>query len=249
ARVIQYSGETKVRTTREHVSDFGYASGFQTLFEHVMTLVPTNEIIEKALRTQAPLYPELAMRELIANMLIHQDLTIQGTGPTIEIFDGRVEITNPGLPLIDTNRFIDSPPISRNEKLARAMRVLGICEERGSGWDKIGFEVEFHQLPAPLIETTETHTKVVLFAPRTLTKMQKDDRIRAVYLHACLRSVVHQQTTNSSIRQRFGISDNNAATASRLIKEALEAGSIVPYDPGAGKRAMSYVPYWAVTDA
>ena len=35
----------------------------------------------------------------------------------IEIFEDRLEITNPGLPLIDTARFVDHPPVSRNEKL------------------------------------------------------------------------------------------------------------------------------------
>lgn len=246
-RVIQYAGESRVRTIREDVMRLGYAVSFQILFAHVTSLLPTNEIIEKALRTTTPLYPDLALRELIANMLVHQDLTISGTGPVIEIFDGRIEITNPGVPLIDKARFVDLPPISRNEKLARAMRIIGICEERGSGWDKIGFEVEFHQLPAPLIETTDSHTKVVLFAPRPLTKMQRDDRVRAVYLHACLRTVIHQQATNSSIRERFGLSPGSAATASRLIKEALEAGALIPYDSAAGKRAMSYVPFWAET--
>ena len=244
-RVIQYADDTRVRTVREQAGRLGYAAGFQGLFAYVSNLLPSNEIIEKALRRTEPLYPDLALRELLANMLIHQDLSATGTGPTIEIFANRLEITNPGVPLIDTRRFIDSPPISRNEKLAKSMRQMRICEERGSGWDKVMFEVEFHQLPAPLIETTDQHTRVVLFGPRRLRDMQKDDRIRAVYLHACLRYVTRQQATNSSVRARFGLPDSSAPTASRWIKEALDAKSIVPYDPHAGKRAMSYVPFWA----
>lgn len=245
-RVIQYAGRTRVRTVKEQVGQFGYASGFQGLFTYVSNLLPSNEIIEKALRRTEPLYPDLALRELMANMLIHQDFSLRGTGPVVEIFEDRIEITNPGTPLIDTRRFIDSPPQSRNEQLAKAMRQMRICEERGSGWDKIMFEVEFHQLPAPLIETTESHTRVVLFGPRKSSEMQRDDRIRAVYLHACLRFVTRQQATNSSIRARFGLPDTSAATASRWLKEAVEAGMIAPYDPHAGRRAMSYVPFWAV---
>lgn len=245
-RVIQYADKTRVRTVREHVVGVGYAAGFQDLFDYVTNMLPTNEFIEKALRRTEPLYPDLALRELMANMLIHQDLSMRGTGPTIEIFENRVEITNPGVPLIDTQRFIDSPPQSRNEQLARSMRQMRICEERGSGWDKIMFEVEVHQLPAPLIETTESHTRVVLFGPMKTSQMQRDDRIRAVYLHACLKFVTREQATNSSIRARFGLPASSAATASRWLKEALDAGMIVPYDPSAGKRSMSYVPYWAV---
>ena len=53
----------------------------------------------------------------------------------IEIFEDRMEIMNPGVPLVDTQRFLDNPPRSRNETLASLMRRVGICEERGSGVD------------------------------------------------------------------------------------------------------------------
>jgi predicted HTH transcriptional regulator len=44
----------------------------------------------------------------------------------VEIFSDRVEITNPGRPLLDTNRFIDLPPRSRNEALA-ALSSAELC--------------------------------------------------------------------------------------------------------------------------
>lgn len=243
-RVIHYRGDARIETLREQVGAYGYASGFEGLFRFIMNLLPHTEVIDQAFRRDVSLYPPLAIRELVANMLVHQDLSLPGSGPTVEIFENRIEITNPGAPLIDKARFIDSAPLSRNEKLARAMRQMYICEERGSGWDKVAFEVELNQLPAPLIETTDAYTRVIVYGPMPLNKMQRDDRARAVYLHACLRYVSHQQTTNSSIRERFGIAKNNAATASRLIREGVEEGLIRPYDPKAGRRAMSYVPFW-----
>jgi predicted HTH transcriptional regulator len=125
------------------------------------------------------------------------------------------------------------------------MRRIGICEERGSGWDKVVFQTEFYQLPAPLPEATEDHTRVVLFAPRPLSRMDKADRIRAVYLHACLRYVNREYLTNTSVRERFGIEPQNIATASRLIREGVEDGAIVAYDPDAAPKLMRYVPFWA----
>ena len=91
------------------------------------------------------MFPELAIRELVANAIIHQDFTLSGTGPMIEIFSDRMEITNPGIPLVDTQRFLDSPPRSRNEGLASFLRRIGICEERGSGIDKVVFQTEVAQ--------------------------------------------------------------------------------------------------------
>jgi hypothetical protein len=98
------------------------------------------------------MFPELAVRELVANALIHQDLFVTGAGPMVEIFDDRIEITNPGEPLVDTQRFVDTPLKSRNEGLASLMRRFRICEERGSGIDKVVQQVELFQLPAPLFE-------------------------------------------------------------------------------------------------
>ena len=54
---------------------------------------------------------------LLPYMKIHQDLSISGTGPVVEIFDNRIEITNAGIPLVNIDRIIDNPPKSRNEKL------------------------------------------------------------------------------------------------------------------------------------
>jgi ATP-dependent DNA helicase RecG len=247
-RVIQYNGNSRIETIKEQVGSYGYANGFQGLISYVSNLLPSNEVIGQALRQTVKMYPDLAIRELIANALIHQDFSLSGTGPMVEIFSDRIEITNPGIPLIDPLRFVDSPPVSRNEQLAAIMRRMGVCEERGSGWDKIVFEVEVHQLPAPLVETTANHTRVVLFSHRDLKDMDRADRVRAVYLHACIRRVIHQKVTNTSVRERFGIAPQNSAKASRLIKEAMEDGMIVPRDPLAARKLMEYVPWWAAPD-
>lgn len=246
-RVIQYRGNNRLETLREQVGTKGYASGFEGMISFINSLLPANEVIGQALRETVTVFPELAVRELVANALIHQDFFITGAGPMVEIFENRIEISNPGEPLVDTNRFVDSPPKSRNETLASLMRRMRICEERGSGWDKVVAMTEVYQLPAPLVEATGESTRVVLFAPRPLSKMDKADRVRAVYLHACLRYVNREHLTNASVRQRFGIEPRNIATASRLIREAVEAGFVVPYDPGAAPKLMRYVPAWAAS--
>ena len=135
-RVIQYRGPSRIETLREQVGNKGYACGFEGLIGFINGLLPSNEVIEEAIRKTVPSFPELAVRELVANALIHQDFLVTGAGPMVEIFEDRIEITNPGVPLVDTQRFVDSPPRSRNEALASFMRRIGICEERGSGWDR-----------------------------------------------------------------------------------------------------------------
>ena len=189
--------------------------------------------------------PKPAVRELAANALIHQDFFVTGAGPMVEVFEGRIEFTNPGPPLVDTQRFVDSAPRSRNESLASFMRRIGICEERGSGWDKVVSQTELYQLPAPLVEAGSHYTRVVLFGPRPLLGMDKSERVRVIYLHACLRYVNREYLTNTSVRQRFGIEVRNRAKASRMIAEAVREGSISPDDPSAAPKQMRYVPWWA----
>lgn len=246
-RVVQYSSNDRIQTNKEKRGERGYGSGFEGLISYINALLPANEVIRQALRQDVSLYPEMAIRELVANTLIHQDFSIRGAGPMIEIFEDRIELTNPGQPLINEKRFLDSPPRSRNEALASLMRRMGICEERGTGWDKIVSLTEVHQLPAPLAEVVEDNTRVVLFAHKPLSKMDKSDRIRALYLHACLRYVNRESMTNKSVRERFSIQPQNSAYASRLIKEALEARLILPHDPDAAPKLMRYIPFWAAS--
>ena len=248
-RVIQYPGKSRIETTRERLFNRGYVVGFEELIGYIDTLLPTNEVIGNAIREVVTMFPRIAVRELVANMLVHQDLAFTDTGPMVEIFADRIEISNPGESLVAPDRLIDAPPRTRNEAMAAVMRRVGICEERGSGIDKVMAAIELAQLPAPLFETPPGATRVVVFARRDLRSMSRADSVRAVYQHACLRYVMGKQTSNATLRERFGISGRNAATASRLLGDALAAGMIVIEDPEAGARRRGYLPFWAAPPA
>ena len=246
-RVIKYSGAGRFDASTEREDTRGYATAFTAIVDHVMALIPSNEVIDRSLRKAVPMFPAIAVRELVSNALIHQDFSVTGAGPMVEIFDDRIEITNPGEPLVNTDRFVDAPPKSRNEALASLMRRFRICEERGSGIDRVVAEVEAFQLPAPLFEAPVGSTRSVLFAHKPLSGMGKAERIRACYMHACLRYVIGQPMNNASLRERFDISKENAAQASRLLKEALDSRVIAIRDPEAGTRSRTYLPFWAGT--
>lgn len=244
-RVIQYRGPNRIHTIKENPGGKGYAASFEELIRYINGLLPSNEQIKHALRHEVKMYPEIAVRELVANALIHQDFAISGTGPMVEIFEDRIEITNPGTPLINTLRFIDEPPRSRNEELAAIMRRMNVCEERGSGIDKVVNSVEIYQLPAPDFQVSANHTKVILYAAKKLTEMDAADRLRACYQHACLCWVSNNLMSNKSLRNRFGIEKHNYATASRIIAETMRAGLIKPADPSnKSRRDAKYVPFW-----
>ena len=244
-RVVQYQGGNRLNMLKEYVGTKGYAVGFEGLLGFMDALLPTEEVINGALRERKTMYPSLAIREAVANALIHQDFSIQGTGPVVEVFDGRIEITNPGTPLVDIRRIVDNPPRSRNEKLAELMRRLRICEELGSGWDKIVISCELALLPAPRIDVYEENTKVCLYAEMPYSNIAPEDKLWACYLHACIKQVQNEQLTNSSLRERFGLKPSSSGSVSRLIKEAVTLKLIKPLDPDTAPRYMKYIPYWA----
>ena len=245
-RVIIYEGRNKLKTKKEQLGQKGYASGFKGLVGWINDQLPTYEEIGRAFRKEVKMYPELAIRELVANAIIHQDFSENGTAPMVEIFEDRIEITNPGKPLISTMRFVDHNPQSRNEKLAHFMRRLNICEERGSGIDKVIFQCEYYQLPAPKFIAGENYTRVTLYSHKTLRQMDKEDKIRACYLHACIKYVSGEHMTNQSLRNRFGIEEKNYSIVSRIIAEGIKSGMVKDYDPeNKSKKHSKYIPFWA----
>jgi ATP-dependent DNA helicase RecG len=243
-RLVMYKGKNKASQVTHRLDEQrGYATGFENLIDYINNVLPVNEHIGDALREAHPLFPKLAIRELIANALIHQDMTITGTGPQIELFDDRIEITNPGKPLVRTERMIDLPPRSRNEALASLMRRMGLCEEQGSGLDKVIIQVELYQLPPPLFRECDDATQAILYGPRTFAQMTAEERTRACYQHAVLKFLSGERMKNSTLSVRFGIKEGNTAQTSKVLAQAQEQGVIKPADrayPRAG-----YVPFWA----
>ncbi len=244
-RVIVYESQGKGVTKQDTVGVKGYAVGFQGLVRFINNLVPSNEVIEQALRREVKMFPELAIRELVANAIVHQDFKESGTSVIIEIYPDRMEISNPGKPYIPVDRFIDEYQ-SRNERLADMMRRLGICEEKGSGIDKVIEAAELYQLPAPDIRAGVKRTTVVLFAHKTLDDMDRNDRIRACYQHCALRYVMNKTATNQSFRERLKLPESKVATVSQIISATVEAGRIKISDPNqTSTRYRTYIPYWA----
>ena len=244
-RVIAYEGVSKlqVRDGKDVTGLKGYASGFESLVGYIHELSASEEIAG-ALRKKTHVFPRKAIREIVGNAIVHQDLTERGTGVTVELYDDRIEVTNPGLPILPVDRFIDENQ-SRNDRLADALRQLGICDERGHGMDSVVTHIELHQLPPYQCRLGSRHTTVVLSRYKPLKKLTPDERVQAVYQHCCLRFVTNQITNNESLRTRFKIEKQNAALASRLLAESVKAERIRPVDENAAYKLMRYVPYWA----
>lgn len=247
-RLVQYEGRGRTEMLRSRDYEGGYAVEFEAAVEMIMALTPAREDIVGAVRTQTTAYPERAVREILANALIHQDLAITGSGPVVEVFSDRVDFTNPGTSLVDLMRLVDNPPKSRNQRLASLMRRFRFCEELGTGWDRIISSCEASYLPAPkAVEYEEAgdSVRISLMSYVPYRSMDSWDRIMACYWHACICLTNGDVMTNQSLRSRFGEGGHSPSTVSKLLSAAVEAGLIRPVDPTTAPRYMRYVPSWA----
>ena len=244
-RVIRYKGSGRTHAIRDQFFTKGYAVGFDDMVTYIMSMLPQDEQIETALREEFIMFPEKAIREILGNLIIHQDMTARGQSLMVEIFDERIEATNPGRLLVDVDRIIDTAPHARNEKIAKFLRLVHICEARGSGFDRMEEGMRDFKIPAPKVETSDDFCRTMLYWHASLSNWSKEEKIRTCYLYVCYCYVNAIEVSNATVRERFGISEPNKAMASRIIKDTMLSGKIKLSDPNAAVKQRKYIPYWA----
>lgn len=247
-RVVRYSGKGSFDIVQDASFDKGYALAMPEAERYILTLLPTADVAEGAFRRARPLVPQTAVREMLSNTLIHQDLSDATAGPLVGVYDNRIEFSNPGMTLMPSDRVLNAQPKTRNGTLARIMRQMDLCEEGGTGWDRTVAACEQLHLPAPRIRSEEQlGTKVTLFGEKPYERMTKAERMEAVYWHACLMYAQDEPMGNQSLRERFGLekTKSNTVAISRLIRDCCQAGLVRDEDESAGARYKRYIPAWA----
>lgn len=100
-RVIKYKDNRRTTAVREQIFTKGYAIQFEDITDYIMSLIPQEEEIDGGRRKEYIMFPRKAIREMLGNMIIHQDLTAHGSGPIMEVFDTRIE--RQGMTLLERN--------------------------------------------------------------------------------------------------------------------------------------------------
>ncbi|RWF40868.1 MAG: transcriptional regulator [Mesorhizobium sp.] len=246
-RVIIYKGTNKLVGLDDVTGRYGYIVSFPRILRFIGEKVSGKEIFLHGVRKREKFYPEIAIRELVANSLIHQDFIDTGPGPTVEIYDDRIEITNVGESLLDPIRMIDAPPKSRNERLAGLMRAARFCEARGSGVDRACWAIEQAMQAPPMFQVVEGSTIVTMYKHTDFGSMTKEERVRACYQHSVLSHLNGAPMTNGTLRKRLGLNHNQSPAATNVINDTIAAGLIRPLDEDQGKKFAKYLPIWAKT--
>ena len=243
-RVIKYRGNAKNGVSLDRDWDKGYATSFDDLVDLVFSQMENREVFENGtIRREQAFVPQTALRELIANAIIHQDFE-NDRQLVVEIFDNRVVITNPGIPFLDEEDMI-LKHWARNMKVVDAMRLFGLCEKRSSGIDNaiIALEEEGHAPVEYRMDKNIGEMEAYLRGVKPYDDLGRELRELACRQHCAIRYVQDNYMTNESLRKRFGLDKDKTNEISKLIRKMVEEGHIKPFEGnGNSKKYASYVP-------
>ena len=243
-RVAVYEGTTKTGANRELRLNAGYAVGFRQALEKLTELMPHWEDIDPdgIRRVRPRAVPGIVIREVLANCMIHQDLSAD-TPILIEVFTDRIEFTSAGRPAIDPLRFIDALSQSDNEQIADFLLRCGMCERKGTGLDKAEEALEAIHSTAMRFDALPEATRIVVPFLKTFGEMSSAEKLRSCVMHCALRYVNYQPMTNTSLRERFGLPDSQVQTVSQLLRLALKE-RLIQQIPSTSRRNSAYIPVW-----
>jgi ATP-dependent DNA helicase RecG len=179
--------------------------------------------LEAAQRIEIWDYPLDALREAVANALLHRDYT-SASQTTVQVFDDSVVISNPGglpddLTVDDLRRPHRSHP--RNPSLAEAFYYASIIERWGSGTTRMAQLCRAQGLPEPEFVSTPYHFTVTFrkdpYTPERLRLLGLSERQAKAVQFARERGSI----SNAEYRDLTGVSDR---TALRDLDGLVEAG-------------------------
>ena len=122
------------------------------------------EAVTGSRREILPEYPQAVLREAIVNAVAHRDYGLQGSTVDISIWDDRIEIHSPGpLPGHITIENMRTEHYSRNPRIMRVLKTVGLVEEYGEGIERMYEEMESRLLEPPVFSATDSSVTVTLY--------------------------------------------------------------------------------------
>lgn len=163
-RCVRYGGVTAASPIVDRLEIRGTLDQqIDEMYKFILKNTPSGaRVVETKLVTRYE-YPPDAIRELVANAIIHRDYQATGTFTQVSIFSNRIEITNPGnLPPGVSIENIKDAQFSRNEVMASLLKDLDYLEEYGRGIDIVVSRMESEGLLPPVFKNISNCFKVVL---------------------------------------------------------------------------------------
>ncbi|OIO21094.1 hypothetical protein AUJ17_03820 [Candidatus Micrarchaeota archaeon CG1_02_47_40] len=175
--------------------------------------------------------PLEALREAVANAIVHRDYSAYGTDLAIRVFDDRVEIANPAKLAPDVKASdLEGVSIRHNEIIADMFSRLDIVERAGTGIRKMRRLMEEAGLPAPEIKLGVFY-RIAFARPKKKAGSEKGSEKSSEKILAIIRQ--NSGASAEEIAKNLGISSR---AVEKNIAKLKEKGLLRRVGPDKGGR-------------
>jgi len=196
--------------------------------------------IEKLRREEVPEYPMRALREAITNAVMHRDYFEAGANVFVEIYDDRIEVSNPGgLPKGLTPAELGTRSVRRNPLIADLLHRIAFIEKAGTGIRRMREDAKKNGCPEPTFGANGFFTAT--FRPRAeqLSRKYPPSTPQVTpQVKAVLQAVSQEGKTRDALQRASRIKDREHFRK-RYIEPLLAAGWLemtIPDKPRSSKQ-------------
>jgi ATP-dependent DNA helicase RecG len=147
---VAYKGNVKVDILDKKTFEQTIVENIDEAIAFVKRHINVSYEIKGKVRTEKLEIPEVVLREAIVNAAAHRDYLQKGATVMIEVFDDRIEISNPGgLPKGLKEEDFGKRTLARNPLIAALLNRAGYIEKLGTGVPRIKKCMADAELPPP----------------------------------------------------------------------------------------------------
>jgi len=181
--VTQYAGseiltQTDLAETYRVDQEFNgnVINQFTQALAYIKNKIPARWVVgANGQRELHPAIPDVALREALANALVHRDYSVTGARIQVNIYENRLEIINPGASLIPINQLDSAPSLTRNPLVMNLLKEYGIVEQKGRGIRTIYRSIRDEDLTEPVFENIGGQAfRVTLYNTSALSSADKE---------------------------------------------------------------------------
>ena len=181
-RCVRFDGISRTHSIDHRDIDKHLPMAIDEVLDFIAKNTSTATKIGPKKRLRMPQYPDVAIREVVINAIVHSDYSIKGSSIIIAIFDDRIEITNPGclaygLSLEDA---LAGSSRARNRVIARIFHHLGFVEQWGSGLQKIMESCVESGLNMPRFEEMGSQFRVTIYSAKVQKTITEEWQTRFI---------------------------------------------------------------------
>lgn len=150
---VAYKDNTKVDIIDKKTFEFNLIDNIDESLAFLKRHLNLAFEIKSKRRVEKLEIPEVALREAVVNAVAHRDYSEKGATVMIEIFNDRLEISNPGgLPKGLDKKDFGKRTLARNPLLASLLNRVGYIEKLGTGIQRMRSALKSEDLPAPTFQ-------------------------------------------------------------------------------------------------